>query len=67
MVPVATFPPGMALTVQLTRVSVVPVTVGANVCVVPRSRAAVGGLIVTLMEDGAGVGVVGGPGVDDGG
>jgi hypothetical protein len=49
-------PPGTPLTLQDTSVLVAPVTVGVNVCVVPKSSEAVRGVTLTLTEAGAGVG-----------
>jgi len=62
-VPVARLPPGMASTLQVTRESVLPVTVAVKVCVTPRSSEAVAGVTTMLMEEGTGAGV----GVGDGG
>src|SRR5437879_10108291 len=56
MVPVAGLPPGVALTLHVTLVSVAPVTVAVKVCELPKSTETVAGVTVTLMEDGVGVG-----------
>jgi hypothetical protein len=45
------------LTLQVTLVSVAPVTVAVKVCALPKSSEAVAGVMATLMEDGVGVGV----------
>ena len=56
MVPVAGLPPGVELTLQVTLVSVAPVTVAVKVCELPKSTETVAGVTVTLIEDGVGVG-----------
>src|ERR1700720_3726637 len=56
MIPVSGVPPATPLTLQETPVSVVPVTAGINVCVVPKSSEADRGVTLTLSEVGVGVG-----------
>jgi hypothetical protein len=46
----------MPLTLQETVVSVAPVTVAAKVCVLPKRSETVAGVMVTVIEEGAGGG-----------
>src|SRR5258708_22109482 len=52
MVPVVGLPPGTPLTLQETLVLLVPVTVAAKVCALPKSNEAVVGVMVAEMEEG---------------
>src|SRR5258707_7579484 len=56
MVPVVGLPPGTQLTLQETLVLLVPVTVAAKVCALPKSNEAVLGVMVAVMEEGGGGG-----------
>ncbi len=56
MVPVVGLPPGTPLTLQETLVLLVPVTVAAKVCALPKSNEAVLGVMVAVMEEGVGGG-----------
>src|SRR3954453_17761155 len=59
MVPTVAFPPGIPFTLHETLVSLVFVTAAVNVCVFPRTRDALVGVTMTLIEvAGAGGGVV---------
>ena len=54
--PVAGVPADMPLTVQVTLVSVAPVTVAVKLCALPKSTEAVAGATVTLTDAGDGIG-----------
>lgn len=62
MVPVAGVPADMPLTLQVTLVSVAPVTVAVKLCAFPKSSEAVGGATLMLTDEGDGIGGGGGGG-----
>jgi hypothetical protein len=56
MVPKAALPPATALTLQITEVSVAPVTVAEKVCEAPSSSEALAGVTLTVTAGGGGSG-----------
>ena len=58
--PVAGLPADTPLTVQMTFVSVAPVTVAVKLCALPKRSEAVAGAMVTLTDEGDGSGGGGG-------